>query len=325
MLLLLSFFPCATAAAGLIEGQATTVAVSTQPLIIPGPDYNQGDIGTAFNCRHMLITKYVIDDSYHTIDGSLIWYVGEDRFNEWLTKCEMLYGDPIPGKKCEPINIVRFVEDFQIPREVFEFLCENLLDLWYDYNLDVIYEGEEAADRYYSSDREQILLEKYLIRRFRNNLLKYARSQNDQAVTEWIEATNRTEWGVSELSRTHTELPGYGFTDEFKGRVQQISCRTMVNAFSIPKSVAEQLLSEAESQCEGCERPFDLALLYFDNKTPSSVKLSPYEDDLTLLRPRGNEITTGKEIKSPKTADAAVISFMIVSVSSVIVLVRKKY
>ncbi len=64
------------------------------------------------------------------------------------------------------------------------------------------------------------------------------------------------------MIRQHAELPGYGFTDEFKGNPNQASCRALVTAFTIPREQAAKLLDEVSAAYTGCERTIDLAALY---------------------------------------------------------------
>ncbi len=251
----------------------------------PVTDAPLTELGGSTACIHTLMYgEDELDTSYHSIDSTLIQYVGADRFNEWIAQRE---AEKTVGGECPyaHITIVRFVEDFQIPRDVFAFLCDNALNLQYDYNLDAIYAGEEAAARYYTGDRLQTILEKRLIRLFKSKLLEYARTRDAAAVTAWIEATNRTEWGFSKATRSHTELPGYGFTDEFRGNLNQVSCRTLISAFDIPRAAAEEMLHEACAAYAGCARSMDLDALYsaaMEDATQSGQ--TPYENDMTFLR-----------------------------------------
>lgn len=260
-----------SATAAMAPVPATGASVPAADEVIPA----QPAVGGSTSCIHTQFYKEEeLDSSYHSIDGLLIQYVGAERFRSWVAQRE---AEKEPSGECpfEHITIVRFVEDFQIPREVFEFLCDNALGLTYDYDPDAIYGGAEKAERYYTSDRLQPLLEKRLLRLFKSKLLAYVRSAGADAFSAWLEAVNRTEWGSSALSRTHTELPGYGFTDEFRGNPCQVSCRKLITAFRIPRWTAEQLLAESRAAYKDCARTIDLGLLYSDT--------DPAADDSALF------------------------------------------
>ncbi len=294
--------PAETAAPETEPSQATTVTPSTSvqlpqtepepPQVSTAPTETSSakteppaDIGGLTVCIHTQMYKSEeLDCSYHSIDGTLIQYVGADNFNEWVARCE---AGKTTGGTCRfaHITIVRFVEDFQIPRDVFEFLNDNVLNLSYDYNLDAIYGGKEKAEEYYTSDRLQALLEKRVLRLFKSKLLSYVRAENAAAFSEWIEATNKSQWGFSEMNRQHAELPGYGYTDEFKANPNQVSCRTLVAEFAVPREQAARLLDEAFGAYSSCERTIDLAALY-SVPNESVISRTPFDDDMTLFQPK---------------------------------------
>lgn len=144
--------------------------------------YNDvANVGGATSCIHTLIYGDTeLDNSYHSIDSVLIEYVGEDSFVAWITEKEANKSslDVCPFNH---INIVKFVEDFEIPRQVFEDLYYNFLYLQYDYDIDAIYNGTVAAENYYTSDRLQTVLEKKTIRLFKSKLVDYVNTQNSTA------------------------------------------------------------------------------------------------------------------------------------------------
>ena len=114
------------------------------------------------------MTKLYILIKYITFPGALIRYVGSDRFDEWIrfyeNNKEVFRTEYNEGKRDCPYgsSIVDFVEYFEIPREVFEILILSN-GLGYDFNIDAIYAGKEAAEEYYSSDRTQLCLAKAII------------------------------------------------------------------------------------------------------------------------------------------------------------------
>ncbi len=206
---------------------------------------NQGlvDVGGSKYCDHdVLINHGVVDRSFHTIPGNLINYVGQDKFYKWVEKKEedMLASN---DGKCDiySFSIVDFVEEFNIPRRDFEVINDNFLADLYDYNLDAIYAGKEEAEAYYLSDRSQLIREKRFIRSFKSQLRLYVEKQDAEAVQNWITEKNSTEWGFSEATRSHIEIPGSGYSDEFRGGYSQYTFAEFVDYFCIPRDVVEEI------------------------------------------------------------------------------------
>ena len=97
------------------------------------------DAGVAYpltGCSH----SAVFGNSYHDIPKKLISEVGNSAFDEWIASAD----DP------EELNIVSFVEYFEITKEKFESLY-NSNDFWYykDYDIDLIYSDNGAGYFYY--------------------------------------------------------------------------------------------------------------------------------------------------------------------------------
>ena len=93
--------------------------------------------GPGEGCRH----SDTYQNSYHSISGTLIYYVGETNFSYWVEKVsadkEKYTGTDCPGEYC---TIVRFIKDFNIPRENFQAILDNSgMDYFvFDYNPDII-------------------------------------------------------------------------------------------------------------------------------------------------------------------------------------------
>lgn len=79
-------------------------------------------------------------DRYFTICGSLIDFVGEEKFNEFKAK----YGGT------ENFNILNFIKEFNISKEDFKNCTETQLLVTYGvYNTDYIYGTEEMQKEYF--------------------------------------------------------------------------------------------------------------------------------------------------------------------------------
>lgn len=111
---------------------------------------------------------------YHSYDGELIDYVGNDAFMDWVNA-----NDSVPGENGCPFggNIYRFIHEFGIPQEVFE----DKLYRWgfwnSDYPVDLLYGADaEAVDAYYRNfaDREDYLKKKVSHMEIRFGLLDLA-------------------------------------------------------------------------------------------------------------------------------------------------------
>lgn len=199
-------------------------------------------IGGSLECVHT-----VYDRSYHQIDGHLIEYVvriyGQEAYDNWGVerRKEINLAPDESFDYCSNFTIVDYVEDFNIPREVFEALNDNYLSCRYDYNLDAIYAGKEVAEAYYRSDRSQVVLERKFLRNIKGQLKLYVETQDAEAITNWINEKNATEWGFSEATRSHIEIPGYGYSDEFRGGYSQYSIKEFIDYFDIPRDVVEEI------------------------------------------------------------------------------------
>lgn len=169
------------------------------------------DVGSS-RCKHTVMAGYNdIDFAYHSFPGALISYVGSDRFDEWIgfyeNNKEVFRTEYNEGKRDCPygISIVDFVEYFEIPREVFEILILSN-GLGYDFNIDAIYAGKEAAEEYYSSDRTQLCLAKAIIFSIKRGFPHYMYTIGATASeTEWRESKLENGWYGTVLLEKVTE------------------------------------------------------------------------------------------------------------------------
>lgn len=248
---------------------------------------NDMGIGGATYCIHTVVHNGVdYDHSYHSIDSTLINYVnyqfGDDAFDTWV-KEKRVEIVPAPNdnyKSCTNVTIVDLVEDFSIPREVFEALNDNYLAAGYDYNLDAIYAGKDVAEVYYTSDRLQTVLEKEVLRFFKGKLVLYVNEQDHNTFNSWVESKKSTEWGFSEATKSHKEIAGFGYSDEFKGRQCQYSYAELIHTFNIPKEVVEDAFA-AVSQNPAFKGKLNIDALYSGIKSGSAISHS----DGTAKRP----------------------------------------
>ena len=250
---------------------------------------NVDAVGGSKYCDHDVVYNYGAQDrSFHSFDGILINYVGQDEFYKWIEKKteDMLALNEGKYKRCF-VSIVDFVEDFNIPRRDFEAINDNFLALAYDYNLDAIYAGKEVAEAYYLSDRSQIIMEKRVIRRFKVLLMLYVENQDATAVTNWIEKKNSTEWGFSEATRSHIEIPGCGYSDEFRGGYTQYSFKEFIDYFNIPRDVVEEIYLQCQNPA--LEGKLNIDALYAAKCDEDYFKTTnPLEIDMQFFTYEGN-------------------------------------
>lgn len=130
-----------------------------------------------------------------------------------------------------------YVNDFNIPREVFDELNDNHFSSMYDYNIDAIYAGKEEAETYYTSERLQHILEKRTIRLMKMDLRTYVKKEDSNAITEWCAEKNTAGWEFPNATITAVELINAGISSEFEALYSQYSLAEFINEFNIPSSV----------------------------------------------------------------------------------------
>lgn len=84
-------------------------------------------------CNHMKTHRI----AYHSVDALLIDYVGQENFDNWLKITDELDKVTYPNNECSCMNIVYFVQYFDISREIFQAFLDNSALMYYnsDYNL----------------------------------------------------------------------------------------------------------------------------------------------------------------------------------------------
>ena len=232
-----------------IENEETSVKITLAVPIEPNEDESYiesgGGVGGPSICVHNFINgQFVEMDSYHSIPSQFMSYVktlyGEDAYSNWSEKCRSekhLYTDT----ECpfEYFNIVRFVNDFQIPRQVFDEIYEKELYNWYDYNVDVIYSGdEEKIQEYYRSDHSDEYRLKRFISIFKSGLSEYVRQNHAEERQTWIARKADAETSAAKNDSAY-RVP-------FTGSINQYSFEELVREFDIPREVAEKELATAQ-------------------------------------------------------------------------------
>ena len=228
--------------------------------------------------------------SYHNFDSILIGYVGAEAFEAWRIEAE-------PEKKaafergevsCPFISIVDYKNYFDVPEIVFE-----LADTGYpttDYNIDAIFSGEKAAEEYYTSERLQILEERWVLYHMKLHLASYAENQKTEYAA-WINKKNTTGWwgekAIEKINKTREDIPAVltGFT----GAMSQYSIPELVSAFNIPREVVEE--AYAKSVAPDFKGMFDIDALYSSTKASTDYKtMNPLDIDMQyIIYPENSE------------------------------------
>ena len=242
-------------------------------------------VGGPIPCLHTSFGKHLdYDRSYHSINGTLIDYVGQERFEAWVKEKRIAeQGVEKSLEKCNShFTIYDFVKDFDFPREVFEALNDNYLRANHDYNLDVIYASREEAEAYYSSDRFLKTGEITMLGFFKGKLSLYVNSIDSTAEEKWIARKNETEWGFSDATRSHIKITNmfgtYSYSDEFTGHPAQYGFAEYIKEFNIPREVVEELVARYNY-------PIDVDRLYSELdsetlfKTADGKNIDPYVVD----------------------------------------------
>ncbi len=250
------------------------------------------DVGSS-RCKHTVMAGYNnIDFAYHSIPGAFISYVGNDRFDEWLEFYEnnkdVFRTEYYEGKRDCPYgsSIVDFVEYFEIPREVFEILILSN-GLGYDFNVDAIYAGKEAADEYYSSDRTQLCLAKAIIYSIKSSFPHYMYTIGATASeTEWRESKLENGWyGMVLLEKVTKQYEAENKDTSKLPSAQPLdySLTEYVHTFDIPREKVEEHYSTLKEKW-GFTGDFDLDALYaaeFDEEYFKTT--SPLEIDMQFF------------------------------------------
>ena len=133
--------------------------------------------------------------SFHAFSHELINYVTSEKFEEWLAlDYEKTDGCPYFGQ-----NIYAFIQYFDIPREEFERLYYGT-EMYYncDYNVELLYSGDEAAiyayyERGGSYDEMLYRFAVYNVKIDLNNLPTKSKNQWRQ-----VKGTGYMTWSIPE-------------------------------------------------------------------------------------------------------------------------------
>lgn len=235
-----------------------------------------GGVGGPRGCIHsILVGDSVQDNSFHSIDSYLISYVGSERFSEWIAERETHRAEYMNRECPAVLTIAGFIKYFDIPREAFEAINNAYLLGSYDYNLDVLYSGDDAKiEEYYTSDRTDAYVRKHFALEFKYALDRYVRANCTQARLNWIDAKRQSQ----DLSTTAEPLRRYA---EFTGNVNQCSAAELIAQFDIPRSEAEKAVQAAQmcTGLTGCT--VDLDSLYRD--AASETVFTPAADRAYLI------------------------------------------
>ena len=251
-------------------------------------------------CIHAVMSGSLnVDFAYHTIPGVFISYVGWDRFNEWYESYEdnkeLFREEYNAGKRDCPydMTIVDFVEYFDIPREVFEIILLSVAN-GYDYNVDVIYAGKEAAEEYYSSDRTQLCLAKETIDSIKADLRNYTRGDRigwaDSKVENGWYGTMLLEKATKKFEAEKRDMSKLPTADQAKFTTNSRSTYSLteiIHAFDIPREKISELYTKY-SKNYGYKGRFDLDALYaaeFDEEYFKTT--SPLEIDMQFFTYEG--------------------------------------
>ena len=247
----------------------TTAPPETSPV--------SGGVGGPYGCIHSLfIGNSMQDNSFHSIDSHLISYVGDERYSEWRDEIETRRAECMNDTECPYrfMTIAGFIKYFDIPREAFEAINNAYLLGSYDYNLDVLYSGDDAKiEEYYTSDRTDAYLHKKYMWYFKGELADYVNRNQSTAMSAWIDAKRQSQ----DLSSTAEPLRRYA---EFTGNVNQCSAAELIAQFEIPRSEAEKALASAQAWY-GSKYTIDLDSLYRD--AASETVFTPAADRAYLI------------------------------------------
>jgi|LSQX01.2.fsa_nt_gb hypothetical protein len=173
-----------------------------------------------------------LDNSYHLIPPCLIDFVGMEEFVKWS---ETFKNDP------EGYNVSRFVSDFKVPKDTFEFILKyfGAEKYYFDRNADAVYDG--TADEYYSDKNRGERLRIHFLNNFiyclKSNLITYVTENKPDACQAWCARQNDTrEW-------LRDPVPE-GISEEFlvfDGQPSRWDIAPFIAEFGIEKAEVEKL------------------------------------------------------------------------------------
>lgn len=225
---------------------------------------------------------------YHSYDGELIDYVGNDAFMDWVRKTE-----PVPGPDgclCSG-NIYRFIHEFGIPQEVFE----DKLYRWgfwnSDYPVELLYGADaETADAYY---RDYAAREAYLEKKVSHMEIRF---------------------GLLDLAKDTAEYRPFYEKYVVDSRIQPFSVADFVRVTGIPKEDLRSLMESwitveypGHTKVRNCF-PWDFDLLYEIASEPEkTTPLGKINEDLQFC---GQPEIEESVYAAPQTGDTEILPVM---------------
>lgn len=209
--------------------------------------------GDSNYCCHdvMIDENFNYDNSYHSIPSELIFYIGENNFNQWIEKIKSYTLNEINGCN-DYCTIINFIRDFNIPYDIFNYYMESTSMYYhYDYNLNVIYsDDDKIIEQYYTSDRIDDITKKRFINLIKSNIKSYLNENKNTEFIEWINNKNNNKsWSYSDMTSKH-QLINSGinikgdiyelYSDTFSCDNRQWSLIEAISYFNIPRSIIEE-------------------------------------------------------------------------------------
>ena len=157
--------------------------------------------GTAI-CAH----DSAYNDSYHTITGVLIDFVGKKEFEIWT---EQKYFPPTNYCKYSNCTILNFIEYFDIKREDFEKMYyQTSCYATVDYNVNILYSGDKKEVEYYytnlCADNIEEMKLRAAIRYFKDMLIDdVLKTRENENYEKWITSLDKT--GIIEWMKTNLD------------------------------------------------------------------------------------------------------------------------
>ena len=216
-------------------------------------------VGGFVPCIHAVMDKNLdMDFAYHTFAGPLIAYVGSDAFYAWKQDRDANKQAAREAYECGEANcpyvstIVDFVNDFNISREVFELLITNVREN-IDYNVDAIYAGKDAAEKYYTSERSMEAISRNLLYYVKGEIAYSVRNSQTDAFESWTAEKSVNGWYGSELyaasvkklknEKRDTSILPEDVTVFTGTNIAQFSITELVHTFDIPRNTIENIFN----------------------------------------------------------------------------------
>lgn len=224
------------------------------------------DTQTLENTAVVRETCTVHHGDYHSIPVELAMYVGEDEVNEWITARDPEQTDDGDGCPCTQRNIKAFIDEFDIPREVFAVKAD--LAHYPTYDCDMLYgESADSIEEYY---------------RNRDALTHESVKTQHLAFLEHLIASDRAD-----------EVTSLIVTDSTGAHGSTPSVPQLASALNISREELEKYISEADAMTEeACGEllrfDYDLDMIYNADGTlrelPETDGLSEHDRLLELNR-----------------------------------------